>query len=317
MQKVGCKLAAWSWARDQKSATTGKRHSISLLLLDHDDRRYSGRSSPGTELPPGPPNTGKTTPSGGRSVGHSGPVTPAREAIPTLQIVDEFFNTNENANCEALAADDEPANSDEDDRPIELRFRRHRRSLSLTAHPPLAPGIRTPSPMRRPVEAPSQPHRILSNLAAEDAHFWPHRDSLDLSHRRLEAGGRLNHHLQNSKDSFLLTKGRQQQHIQWSRAGTGTGTGALSPIVDMSPPSAQASQTVLQALEDLDRRAVRGRGEEAGTGPAGRDSGREEGCGGQQAHPSAIAQQEWYAAKYRWENGEMRLLLTDKECVDS
>ncbi|KAI6966384.1 hypothetical protein KC316_g4312 [Hortaea werneckii] len=103
--------------------------------------------------------------------------------------------------------------------------------------------------------------RHFSNLTQEeDDSFRTHRDSVDIHHRRLNEE-KMNTHLQATRDSFLITKSKydarprshhnpylplqQHQHpssslsspthIQYSRFG------GLSPILDASPPSSEAT----------------------------------------------------------------------------
>ncbi|KAI7717433.1 hypothetical protein KC353_g4581, partial [Hortaea werneckii] len=103
--------------------------------------------------------------------------------------------------------------------------------------------------------------RHFSNLTQEEEdRFRTHRDSVDIHHRRLNNEEKMNTHLQATRDSFLITKSKydarprshnpylslQQQHqhpfssststhIQYSRFG------GLSPILDASPPSDEAT----------------------------------------------------------------------------
>ncbi|KAI6872496.1 hypothetical protein KC338_g469 [Hortaea werneckii] len=102
--------------------------------------------------------------------------------------------------------------------------------------------------------------RHFSNLTPEEEdRFKTHRDSVDIHHRRLNEE-KMNTHLQATRDSFLMTKSKydarlrphnpylplqqhQHQHplspthIQYSRFG------GLSPILDASPPSSEATTT--------------------------------------------------------------------------
>ena len=102
--------------------------------------------------------------------------------------------------------------------------------------------------------------RHFSNLTPEEEdRFRTHRDSVDIHHRRLNEE-KMNTHLQATRDSFLMTKSKydarlrshnpylplqqhQHQHplspthIQYSRFG------GLSPILDASPPSSEATTT--------------------------------------------------------------------------
>ncbi|KAI7297408.1 hypothetical protein KC315_g18471 [Hortaea werneckii] len=102
--------------------------------------------------------------------------------------------------------------------------------------------------------------RHFSNLTQEEEdRFKTHRDSVDIHHRRLNNEEKMNTHLQATRDSFLITKSKydarprshhnpylplqQHQHplpsspthIQYSRFG------GLSPILDASPPSSEAT----------------------------------------------------------------------------
>ncbi|RMY31812.1 hypothetical protein D0866_07036 [Hortaea werneckii] len=105
--------------------------------------------------------------------------------------------------------------------------------------------------------------RHFSNITQEEEEdrFRTHRDSVDIHHRRLNNEGKMNTHLQATRDSFLITKSKydarlrshnpylplQHQHpfssssspthIQCSRFG------GLSPILDASPPSSGAATT--------------------------------------------------------------------------
>ncbi|RMY49674.1 hypothetical protein D0863_15078 [Hortaea werneckii] len=104
--------------------------------------------------------------------------------------------------------------------------------------------------------------RHFSNLTPEEEdRFKTHRDSVDIHHRRLNEE-KMNTHLQATRDSLLITKSKydarlrphnpylplqqhqhQHQHplspthIQYSRFG------GLSPILDASPPSSEATTT--------------------------------------------------------------------------
>ncbi|KAI7277492.1 hypothetical protein KC345_g6595 [Hortaea werneckii] len=100
--------------------------------------------------------------------------------------------------------------------------------------------------------------RHFSNLTQEEEdRFKTRRDSVDIHHRRLNEE-KMNSHLQATRDSFLITKSKydarlrshnpylqlqhQHQHlspthIQYSRFG------GLSPILDASPPSSEATTT--------------------------------------------------------------------------
>ncbi|KAI7083291.1 hypothetical protein KC356_g7705 [Hortaea werneckii] len=102
--------------------------------------------------------------------------------------------------------------------------------------------------------------RHFSNLTPEEEdRFKPHRDSVDIHHRRLNED-KMTTHLQATRDSFLITKSKYDArllrpqtpflqlqhphqhptsptHIQYSRFG------GLSPILDASPPSSEATTT--------------------------------------------------------------------------
>ncbi|OTA38444.1 hypothetical protein BTJ68_01688 [Hortaea werneckii EXF-2000] len=71
--------------------------------------------------------------------------------------------------------------------------------------------------------------RHFSNLTQEEEdRFKTHRDSVDIHHRRLNEE-KMNSHLQATRDSFLITKSNR--------------FGGLSPILDASPPSSEATTT--------------------------------------------------------------------------
>ncbi|RMY81132.1 hypothetical protein D0861_08416 [Hortaea werneckii] len=102
--------------------------------------------------------------------------------------------------------------------------------------------------------------RHFSNLTPEEEdRFKTHRGSVDIHHRRLNED-KMTTHLQATRDSFLITKSKYDArllrpqtpflqlqhphqhptsptHIQYSRFG------GLSPILDASPPSSEATTT--------------------------------------------------------------------------
>ncbi|KAI6796079.1 hypothetical protein KC327_g15447 [Hortaea werneckii] len=110
--------------------------------------------------------------------------------------------------------------------------------------------------------------RHFSNLTPEEEdRFKAHRDSVDIHHRRLNED-KLNTHLQATRDSFLITKSKYDArllrpqtpylqlqhphqhpssptHIQYSRFG------GLSPILDASPPSSEATTTATTTKQSV------------------------------------------------------------------
>jgi len=71
--------------------------------------------------------------------------------------------------------------------------------------------------------------RHFSNLTPEEEdRFKTHRDSVNIHHRRLNEE-KMTTHLQATRDSFLITKSNR--------------FGGLSPILDASPPSSEATTT--------------------------------------------------------------------------
>ncbi|KAI7366110.1 hypothetical protein KC354_g4376 [Hortaea werneckii] len=110
--------------------------------------------------------------------------------------------------------------------------------------------------------------RHFSNLTPEEEdRFKAHRDSVDIHHRRLNED-KMTTHLQATRDSFLITKSKYDArllrpqtpylqlqhshqhpssptHIQYSRFG------GLSPILDASPPSSEATTTATTTKQSV------------------------------------------------------------------
>lgn len=73
----------------------------------------------------------------------------------------------------------------------------------------------------------------MSNLAAEDAHFKTHRDSVEIlrKHGAEEGHKNINQKLLDTQDSFVLTRGKMGKGKKTERLR------GLSPIWDASPPN--------------------------------------------------------------------------------
>ncbi|TKA74993.1 hypothetical protein B0A55_02639 [Friedmanniomyces simplex] len=296
MGKVKTKLAAWSWAREQQDdgedSEGGSRGAIPLMCVDTDARRERSE-----DLPYAPPNTEKHSASS--SARHSGPQTPREPEV--LAEEDEVQQADDEAEVEA---------DEEEDQPMELRFKSafHRiRSLSMPAStdyltlPRRMHGSKSPSSPDG-IRAPSNLPRAISNLAAEEARFTSHRDSLDLNHHRIEREERMNQLLMTTRDSFVLAKTKYES--KYPKAGIQyTRFGGLSPIPDASPPDAGKGMAALAKRVEGEKSAV-----EAGGKPDGHIH-----WAGQQRVEKA-EKPKWYKAKYmKGEGGVLNLVLLDEE----
>ncbi|KAK3118012.1 hypothetical protein LTR53_000048 [Teratosphaeriaceae sp. CCFEE 6253] len=328
MGRAKTKLAAWSWACEHPDESEGEgaaqrssSRTIPLMRVDADARRER------SEDPPGPPNTEKH--SAASSTRHSGPQTPGELTADGDAREEGEDGQGPEGGDEADADADE-----EDDQPMELRFRSalHRlRSASLPASteylaipsstPPTPP---PPASSSTRVALPTGPlPRALSNLAADEAGFHTHRDSLDLSHGRLARELRVNHHLMTTKDSFLLARGKGAHRYPrlagpsssaavQGAAGVGLGPGrarGLSPIPDASPPEDGGRRTGdgLAALADAVALRV-------GPGPGG---GHIRWAGQGRPERGEGEGEKWYKAMYmRSEGGVLSLRLLEEEVED-
>jgi len=242
MGQVKTKLAAWSWAREEELDEDGYPKWIPLMAFD-ESRQPNHLPSiidPVEEEPPAPPNTERA--SGASSARHSGLQSPLRASM------DEEDDDR--------APDDVDDGEDVDrESPIELRVKA---SLARpSSSPAVTDYLTAPSHSR---SLPFLPHpggpkpssRQMSNLAAEEQFFRLHRDSVELTKRKMNED-RMNHQLMNAhNDSFVLIKSKYDSKapksgastISWSRFG------GLTPIVDASPPDARA-QAGVRAMSRL------------------------------------------------------------------
>ncbi|KAK0912003.1 hypothetical protein LTR02_003110 [Friedmanniomyces endolithicus] len=297
MGKVKTKLAAWSWAREQQDKAEdsegGSRPMLSLMRVDTDRRRERSEDHPYA-----PPNTEKHSASS--SARHSGPQTP-HEQPEVIAEEDE----------DVQQADDEAEVDEEDDQPMELRFKSafHRiRSLSMPASTDYltVPGrmlhSTSPSSSSASHAPPSGLPRAMSNLAAEEARFMSHRDSLDLNHHRIEREARMNQLLMTTRDSFVLAKTKYEAKypktaggIQYNRFG------GLSTIPDASPPEGREGFAALERRVEGGKRAV--------SEGAVKADGHIKWAGGKK-----VETPQWYKARYmKGEGGVLNLVLLDEE----
>ncbi|KAK0938551.1 hypothetical protein LTR29_009865 [Friedmanniomyces endolithicus] len=298
MGKVKTKLAAWSWAREQQveaeDSEGGSRPVLSLMRVDTDRRRERSEDHPYA-----PPNTEKHSASS--SARHSGPQTPHEQ--PEV-IVEEEEDVQQ--------ADDEAEVDEEDDQPMELRFKSafHRiRSLSMPASTDYltVPGrmlhSTSPSSPTAPHAPPSGLPRAMSNLAAEEARFMSHRDSLDLNHHRIEREARMNQLLMTTRDSFVLAKTKYEAKYPKTAGGiTYNRFGGLSTIPDASPP-----EEGREGFAALERRVEGGR--RAVSEGAVKADGHIKWAG-----EKKVEKPRWYKARYmKGEGGVLNLVLLDEE----
>lgn len=264
LDKVRTKLAAWNWEKEVAD-DSGDDNSQWLPLLPLTDseerrRRWLADHSPGTENPPAPPNTGRS------SARHSDQHTPAPEG-----------------------------EDDSSDSPIEINVR-GRSSKSAHATPiPIPSSTDYLTVPRRRSSLPPSPSmtRELWSLG-EDARFRSHRDSVEVTAghlRRRELEGKINQELMTGhKDSFILTKSKFKSKYtaehpanammgpSWNRLG------GLSPIQDMSPPGSVGS-TEREWWGSMDEAVVLTSARpdlEAGPGPSWRRAEVDE---GERVHP--------------------------------
>ena len=227
MDRVKTKLAAWSWAKEHGLEAEGSPpNRIPLLAIgDEVSSTGSGGHTPQTEAPFAPPNTER--PSGASSAKQSIHHSPLQQHSECPDIDEE-----------------------EDDPPLELKARTTlSRSASESAEQAGAVGTDYLCVSSRSPSLPSTPGgtmnviaipRQLSNLAAEDAHFKTHKDSLILVHKRQEEG-KMNHHLMSSRDSVILARSKLDTRYPKSASEPKSScrARALSPIPDASPPDAR------------------------------------------------------------------------------
>lgn len=223
LDKVRTKLAAWNWEKEVADDSGDDRSQwLPLLpLTDSEERRrrWLADHSPGTENPPAPPNTGRS------SARHSDQHTPAQEG-----------------------------DDDSSDSPIEINVR-GRSSKSAQATPiPIPSSTDYLTVPRRRSSLPPSPSmtRELWSLGGEDVRFRSHRDSVEITAghlRRRELEGKINQELMTGhKDSFILTKSKFESKYAAKRpahammGSSWNRFGGLSPIQDMSPPGSVGSQ---------------------------------------------------------------------------
>ncbi|TKA21950.1 hypothetical protein B0A50_08646 [Salinomyces thailandicus] len=254
MGKVRTKLAAWSWAREQEH----EDDVVHLLPALSGSRRLQGRSPGGSEGPPAPPNTEK---SGTSSAQRSAPQTPyfnEDEGDVGMQ------ETGEDEGDVGLFADTEEAGEPEGEMLIETRdppeqsrwepMARVRPASTPAAMDYLSIAALSRSMAPSPVQRLANPAgRHWSDLASENEHFKTHRDSLDVSHRRLN-DDKLSQQRRSSHDSTQLAKSKYDvRHPKAATAGPAiqyNRYGGLSPILDASPPDAKVQQG-LKAMSNL------------------------------------------------------------------
>lgn len=214
MERLKTKLKAWSWERELSEASPDNRSRF-IPLIDTDERRHRRQSSDFVENPPGPPNTVRH--SGQSSMINSDPQTPA---------------------------DPDVLEDDEDEPVMELKTKNSFRPIrGQDSNDSAAFSNDYLAIPRRTASLPSS----RSMTDGDDACF-PHRDSVDISHARMEwdevKDKRSQELIMNSRDSFIITKSRlEAKHPKGSRSVTPPGGaitwrrfGGLSPIADASPP---------------------------------------------------------------------------------
>lgn len=216
MEKVKIKLAAW---RSKSQAHDDHEEQQRWLpLLDINDRRRHARSSdhePGSgyETPAGPPNTARDSIQS--SAKPSLPQTPDDESSEGSPLILDVNGILGRAHTAQPTISSTPHNDD------------------------LAVPRRSSLPA-----SPSVP-RQLSGLATGDLRFRSHRNSVEITHghlMRYQIEGKMNEHLMNSQDSFVLAKSKlktKDPALRISSAGPSVyrvHVGGLSPILDASPP---------------------------------------------------------------------------------
>lgn len=244
MDRVRTKLAAWSWAREQGLDSEHGGPNWIPLLPCHDDvyQSPSGIHSPPSDEPFAPPNTER--PSGASSAKHSAPHSPGPEEYDPSNVEDE-----------------------DEDHPLELKVRAPLARPPFTIPPSLRKSqgdyLSLPVQQSEGSQTALKPiSRELSNLPLEETHFKTHKNSLVLLHKQKDEG-RMNQHLLNSRDSIVLTRSKLNTRYPkqmldtkstWSRHG------ALSPILDASPPDPQVEaslRTMERIMEGPERRQRR------------------------------------------------------------
>ncbi|KAK0930233.1 hypothetical protein LTS16_002147 [Friedmanniomyces endolithicus] len=300
MGKVKTKLAAWSWAREQQaegedSESGGSRPMLSLMRIDTDRRRERSEDHPYA-----PPNTEKHSASS--SARHSGPQTP-HEQPEVIAEEDE----------DVQQADDEAEVDEEEDQPMELRFKSafHRiRSLSMPASTDY---LTVPGRMLHSSNSPSSPPappgglpRAMSNLAAEEARFMSHHDSLDLNHHRIEREARMNQLLMTTRDSFVMAKTKYEAKYPKIAGGIQCNRfEGLSTIPDASPP-----EDARKGFAALARKVEGAKG--AVSEVAVKSDGHIKWAG-----EKKVEKPQWYKAKYmKGEGGVLHLVLLDEEFAE-
>ncbi|KAK3696169.1 hypothetical protein LTR37_018071 [Vermiconidia calcicola] len=255
MDKVGTKLAAWSWAKEQDQEDGRDMPNWLPLFFLNDDRLVQQPSkrdhSSQTEEPFAPPNTER--PSGASSAKASAPGSPLTgpEASPELE-------------------------DDEGDKPIELVAK------TRSPRPPDSHAYTTRSTDNYYLGipdghashgAPASPagtkegssiSRQLSDLADEEKHFQAHRDSMVLLQNRKQHEGKTNQQLMNSRDSVILARSKFSGDTRPAWSGQ---VGALSSIRDASPSDSRKDagiKAMAKVLESPDGRRNSKPAEESG-----------------------------------------------------
>lgn len=311
MEKVKSKLATWKWARENAAhCDTEDIPALPLLSIVHHSHSQtpSRPQSPRREVPPAPPNTEKS--SAAASAKPSAPHTrpPSEEQLPISPLP-----------AASSGSPSRRSSSDEEEEPLELRVRAtfsqphrtHRPTsepsdyLTVPVHARSGPSTSSPpSPCSGTRDA--RKHvaiisRQLSNLAAEEAHFQRHRDSVELMrHHREDGKGAVgNQALMGTRDSFVLANARRVREREKERDG---GKRELGTIVDASPPNSVVFLP-LGGKKDSKRKKRDGLGEgemdEGGKGGAPL-------VGEEESHPDEhancpiyeIERPRWYEAKF-------------------
>ncbi|KAI6877720.1 hypothetical protein KC360_g3254 [Hortaea werneckii] len=272
MGKVRTKLAAWSWAKEQEK----------LGMEDAEDEdeagQAGGRAKATSHLMPA---AGATLKSGASSAQRSAPQTPFLECrdeggqcgirVKEPDGFDPDTGHSVESQGEFLDADAVGQEGEEDagldiglgslsdaadmHRLIKPALSRVRSAtlppapatattptLDYLSFPATVSSSRLPGPSLLSSsilqQQQQQQHRSLANPSfsrhfsnltpEEEDRFKTHRDSVDIHHRRLNED-KMTTHLQATRDSFLITKSNR--------------FGGLSPILDASPPSSEATTT--------------------------------------------------------------------------
>ena len=171
MGHVQTKLAAWSWAKEQDQEDDDTPRWVPLMAVD--DFRPYRHPSDSVEDPPAPPNTKSV--SLASSYKHSGPQSP-RMSDFLEEEGDDLFETGFKATL-SRPVEEHPSG----DEYIEIPTQKSRHHSSIPV----------PGALARP----------LSNLTDEEDHFQTHRDSVDLTRRKL-AEHKMNHQLMSTSRFF-------------------------------------------------------------------------------------------------------------------